>query len=447
MLNSFARDIASRFHHRAAFISSEGLNLVADLREIAATDLAKLKIEFETRKFDILANYGFNDIPPQSKPFAFSNGTAIIPIQGLLVNRMSWSSSYATGYNFIRSQLQAAIDDPEVQQIVFDVNSNGGVAAGCGELAQEIYASRDKKPSLAMVDSKAYSAAYYLASAASQMSVTPSGGVGSIGVVAMHVDYSEMLADAGLKVTLIHAGDKKVDGNPYEKLSKRARDDVQADVDFHYGLFTDAVADFRDLPSEDVRSTQAGLFRPNEALSIGLVDAIQTPAEALAGFIGGSKMTQNTGASAAAPATAIAAQPTFSMEDVKREAAAAVAAALGAERTRSSGIRTCEEAKGREKLANHLADNTTMTVDEAKAILAASPKEEANSGVSGKQSASGFSGAMDRTQNPNIKPDGSGDAVENGDDTPQARAGRLLGAYGAATGSKKVIDLAASRAA
>ncbi|PZP55979.1 MAG: S49 family peptidase, partial [Delftia acidovorans] len=118
-----------------------------------------------------------------NKPFAFSGGFAIIPIHGSLINRYGgYYHGYVTGYNFIRSQMNAALADPDVEAIIFDVNSNGGEAAGCFELANEIFASRAVKPSFSVVDSNAYSAAYALGSAATKMAVIPSGGAGSIGV-------------------------------------------------------------------------------------------------------------------------------------------------------------------------------------------------------------------------------------------------------------------------
>src|ERR1700687_3935541 len=450
-MSYLARDIASRLHNRGSYICPKHSDVVADLQEIAAADLVALKQSFDARKLEILSAYGYNDPPPQTKPFAFSNGMAIIPVHGMLINRLSWASSYATGYNFIQAQTQAALADPDVKGIVYDVNSSGGIAAGCGELAKEIFASRDQKPSLTVVDSKAYSAAYYLGSAASRMVVTPSGGVGSIGVVAMHVDYSGMLDDAGIKLTMIHAGAEKVDGNPFQQLSARARANIQRDVDYHYGMFTEAVAQHRDMPVDDVRATEAATYLPPEALDVGLVDAVEMPADAIADFndriakgAGSVSMAGTASAAGAREPESGSKTGAIDMDEaqVQTLVTTAVASALSAERVRQSGIRTCDEAKGREKLADHLANNTEMTVDAAKAILAVAPKEVEKSAGSG---ASPFASAMAGTANPNLNPDGSGDGAGAEADTPEVRAGRLLGAYGRATG--KVIDLKAGIAA
>jgi signal peptide peptidase SppA len=373
---------------------------------------------------------------------------AIIPIHGLLINRLSWSCSYATGYNFIRSQRMAALADPDVKLIAYDVNSHGGIASGCAELAREMFDSRAEKPSIAVVDARCYSAAYFLASACDKIVVTPSGGVGSIGCLSMHIDYSDMVAADGIKVTFIFAGADKVDGNPYERLSARAKATIQRDVDYHYGLFIEAVARHRGMSEDDVRATEAGCFLPPEALDNGLIDAIETPAEAVANFFneitsdaeaeGDDEMTTAT---KDGTETAAAVAASLTQADVTKMVAEAMATAQTAERTRQAGIRNCDEAKGREPLANHLANDTDLSVDVAKGILAAAPKTSETTDTGGGQRPSGFAGAMDATGNPVIHPDNGTGATGTGadEDTPESRAGRLLSAYNAASGT--VISL------
>jgi ClpP class serine protease len=441
-----ARDIAARLHHRASYIGKDYGDIIADLREIASANIADQRVMFDARKLEILASFGFDPIE-SSKPFAYADGVAIIPIHGLLINRLSWSYSFATGYNFIRSQRLAAIADPDVKLIVYDVNSPGGVASGCAELAQEMYDGRADKPSLSVVDARCYSAAYFLASAANRIVVTPSGGVGNIGCLAMHIDHSGVLNAEGLKITLIFAGDEKVDGNPYQSLSSRARASIQRDVDYHYGLFVEAVARHRDLSEDDVRATEAGAYLPPEALDIGLIDGVETPTEAVANFFneitsdadGGDETMTTQPATGAAPTA-----PAMSQADIDAAIAIGLRAAVAADRQRQATIRTCPEAEGRSALADHLALNTEMSAEDAKGILAAAPKEAAAAPATADttRQPTGFAAAMDQTRNPNVGADApTGAAGVGGTDvTPHAKASRLLSIYAAATG-QKVIDL------
>lgn len=443
-MSAFARNVAASLHHRACLIDEGTATVAADLRDIAAINLADLKPTFAARCAEIVMAYGFEPAE-QSKPFAYADGVAIIPVHGMLINRMSWSYSFATGYNFIRSQMEAALADDDVKLIVYDVNSSGGLASGCSELSQEIFDSRAVKPSLSVVDARCYSAAYFLGSSATRIVCTPSGGVGSIGAAMMHVDYSDMLDAEGLKVTFFRSGAEKLDGNPYERLSKSAKATIQRDVDYHAGLFIGAVVRNRDLSEETIRGTEAGVFLPPEALDLGLIDAIATPAEAVASFYNdltsdaeGDDETMTTAAIAAAAAAPAApvmqsgtapAVPAMTPADVQAMVAAGVTEALNAQRARASGIRTCDEAAGRAALANHLADNTAMTVDEAKAILAVSPKEAPA------KPGNGFAAAMDTTANPNVGADaGGGEPGEK--PTPEATADRLLANYVSFTGRK-----------
>jgi signal peptide peptidase SppA len=415
---AFSRDIASRLHHRGVLIERGHADVAADLRDIAAVELAEIKAGFPARMSELVSSYGF-DGSEQTKPFAYSAGIAFIPIHGLLINRMSWSASFATGYDFIRAQQGAALADDDVKMLVYDVNSSGGLASGCAELANTLYEGRGIKPSLAVVDSRCYSAAYFLASAADRVVVTPSGGVGSIGCVAMHVDFSQALENEGVKLTFIYEGAEKVDGNSYEPLSPRAKESIQRDVSYHYGLFVEAVARHRGLSEDEVRATEARCYLPPEALELGLIDGIKTPVDAITeAFEAESTMTD----------------PVMTAADVSRLVAEGIAQGLAAERSRANAIRSSEEARGREKLAVHLAEATSLSVDEARAIMAAAEPEAKTPNP--RQGASGFAAAMDNSPNPNVGADPAGDGDAGGADDPAATANRLLNNYVAVSGRK-----------
>ncbi|WP_201285192.1 S49 family peptidase, partial [Klebsiella pneumoniae] len=107
---------------------------------------------------------------------------------------------------------QAALNDPSISEIVLDINSGGGAAVGCKELADYIYQSRDTKPITAIVNYSAYSAAYFIASACSKIIVSQTSGVGSIGVIMEHLDTSKMEEKMGLTFTTIYRGDNKNNG-------------------------------------------------------------------------------------------------------------------------------------------------------------------------------------------------------------------------------------------
>lgn len=357
---------------REQFIAPHYNGMATDLRDMAMTDPEAARERFLTNgRHELCEAYGFSR-REQSKPFAFANGIAIIPVHGTLINRFGGFYGSVTGYNFIRTQFNAAMADDDVKAIVFDHNSYGGEAAGCFELSAEIAAGRGKKPMLAMIDSNCYSASYALATAADKIAMIPSAGVGSVGVVAMHVDMSKALADWGITVTFIHSGDHKVDGNPYEALSKDVKADIQMGVNKSRAKFVSVVAGNMGLDEKVVYDTEARTYRADDALKLGLVHAVAVPSVALQSLINGDDPDQS-GEGAEILNTK---EQNMAGED-KDKATVDQAAVQKAERERISGIMNCEEAKGRSKLASHFALNTSMSVDDAKAALGAAASEVA----------------------------------------------------------------------
>ena len=204
------------------------------------------------------------------------DGLAVIDISGSLVNRSSWldAPSGLTSYANIREEFDLAMASPAIRGVLMRIDSNGGECAGCFDLADAIFAMRGAKPIWAVVDDAAFSAAYMLASAADKVFVSRTGGVGSIGVVATHVDASGWDEKAGLKYTMLTAGAHKKDFNAHEPLSEGARSQLQAEIDRLYGLFVETVARNRGMPAEAVRATEARLYFGEGAVAAGLADAV-----------------------------------------------------------------------------------------------------------------------------------------------------------------------------
>jgi len=137
------------------------------------------------------------------------------------------------------------------------------------------------KPLWAIADEAALSAAYAIACAADRLWLTRTAEVGSIGVVAVHVDESVADAKAGLNYTFLHAGAHKVDGHPHAPLPAPVAADIQADIEQLHTQFIALVAGFRRLSVDAIRDTEARVYRGEAALQAGLADQIGTRAEAI----------------------------------------------------------------------------------------------------------------------------------------------------------------------
>ena len=231
---------------------------------------------------DLAAPSGYT--PPERSPGRAYAKVAVVPIHGTLVRRTIGleAASGLTSYAAIGEQIDAALASPEVAAILLDVDSPGGESGGVFDLADRIRAAAQVKPVWAVANDMAFSAAYALASAATKVFVSRTGGVGSIGVIAMHVDQSEKDAHDGVRYTAVFAGDRKNDLNPHEPISDEAHAFLKAEVNRVYGLFVETVARHRGIEPSAVRDTEAGLFFGQAAVAIGLADAIGTFDVALA---------------------------------------------------------------------------------------------------------------------------------------------------------------------
>ena len=401
-----------RMNHAAVMVAVNKSSLQMDLQTLHAETPESGERKRAEVMESLCAAYGF-DSKAQNKPFAFQDGVAIIPIHGSLINRFGQCYGYVTGYNFIRRQRDAAMADPDVTAIVYDVNSGGGEAAGCFELADESFALRGTKPTISVVDSACYSAAYALASTSDQVVVTPTGGAGSVGVYTMHVDMSKMLENWGLDITLIHAGEHKVDGHPYAELPEDVRADMQKSVDATYNKFVESVARNRNLSVEAVKDTQARCYSADDALALGLIDSVASPLEAIRAFLGGPSEASN--------------------DETTGDSLMELNEAKQAERQRVGAIIGHPNAKGREAMANHLALNTDMSVDDAAALLAVAPVAHVEvvekTEEAAKPKNEKFVEAMNQDDHPNVGPDGK--PTESAEKT---QANELMEAFTAATG-------------
>lgn len=226
-------------------------------------------------------------LPGRVRAYDVVEGVALIPVEGTLVQKLGVMQPYSgmTGYDGIRQMFLSALVDEEVRAIVFDISSPGGEVAGCMDLVDTIRAARGIKPMWSILDECAYSAGYAIASAADRITVPRTGGVGSIGCIAMHVDWSKALSNSGLAVTLVTFGDRKADGAPQLPLSPEARAAYQRQIDLMGEIFVETVARNRNLPAQSVRDQQAALYHGADGVKAGLADAVSAPDAAFSALL------------------------------------------------------------------------------------------------------------------------------------------------------------------
>jgi len=371
--------------------------------------------------------------PHPWRPYVVQNGILQIPVLGSLYHRFPYQlGSWATGYDYIEQALARGIADPAVRGIALVVDSPGGMVAGCFELADKIYEARAKKPIRAFASDSAYSAAYALASSAERITVTRSGGVGSVGVVAMHVDFSKMLDNDGVKITLVFAGAHKVDGNPFEKLPAGVRNRIQARVDKSYAVFVSTVARNRDMGEDAVRATEALTYDAQDSVTVGFADAVGALEDEAAKFAEEMQVQetdQMTDKNTTAPDAAALAAAT------EEGRSAGHVAGMADQKARISAIITGESAKDRPAAALAAALDTDMTAEQAAAFLAKLPKETPQAAAPAPAPANPLASAMETTPNPQVGTLATENEDEDDGMSAEAKEiASILGASAASTG-------------
>lgn len=212
-----------------------------------------------------------------------ATGVQVIPVHGLLVSRAAHLNvcETMTSYETLRTQLRQAVADPLVERIVLDIDSPGGSATGAFELAADLRAMSLQKPITGIVNFSAYSGGYLIAAACTDLVLSRTSGLGSIGVIAKHMDRSAMLEQAGIKVTTVYAGAHKNDLSSTEPLTEQSMKVLQELVHEGYEMFVNAVAEYRELNVAAVRATEAGVFTGQAAIDAGLADSLATPTDAV----------------------------------------------------------------------------------------------------------------------------------------------------------------------
>jgi len=258
-------------------IAAERHTVDAHAVQIAATPWA-LMPECMPAMLGKIAFSGIDAKPVLARsPSGNSSGAiAVLSLSGVISQHADWFADVSLDQ--FSSDLMSVVADPGVAAILVSIDSPGGSVYGVQELAGMMMAAREQKPIVALANSLAASAAYWIGCSATEFYCTPSGEVGSIGVWQAHMDISGALDQAGIKTTLISAGKYKTEGNPYQALSEEAQAFMQSRVDDYYSAFVAAVANARGVDPDTVKNGmgQGRVLGAQDAKKANMIDGIAT---------------------------------------------------------------------------------------------------------------------------------------------------------------------------
>jgi signal peptide peptidase SppA len=248
-----------------------------------------------------------------SKPTPSKRGTiAVIPLHGVISNRMGGMTEISGGMSTERfaQMFRQAMADESVSAIVADIDSPGGTIAGVTELHAEIMAARGQKRLVAHVNDLGASAAYWIASAFEEVWATPSATVGSIGIIASHLDTSKADEQKGVTRTTFTAG--KYKGEGHGPLTDEAKAAIQARLDEAYAVMTTDIGSGRSVDASAVKEGfgEGRVVSAKSAKKLAMIDKIGTFDELVGKLTGRRGVAAGMRAEDEAPALAADAELT-----------------------------------------------------------------------------------------------------------------------------------------
>jgi signal peptide peptidase SppA len=205
----------------------------------------------------------------------------VVRVEGLMTK---YGSSMSSGGSTVlaRRRIRAAADDESVSGILLILDTPGGTVSGTVDLALEVREAAKKKPVYAYCEDICCSGGYFVASQATRICANSNAIVGSIGVYLVLEDWSKAFDEAGVKVHVVKFGDLKGAGAFGTEITEEILEEDQKLVDAHGDQFVSFVQKGRGISQAKARELADGrVYVGQEAVTVGLVDKIQSLEETL----------------------------------------------------------------------------------------------------------------------------------------------------------------------
>ncbi len=206
-----------------------------------------------------------------------ADGIGVIQIMGPIMKRLDfWDMMFggAVSTEALIVDLERAVESPSVKAVLLHIDSPGGQVDGTKEVADMVGMVNQVKPVFTFTDGNLASAAYWIGSAAAKVFATPTSKTGSVGILAMHVDFSEMDKQIGRKRTIVFNGRHKGLASDTKPLSKEGHEYMQELVDQTYAIFAGDVAKAQGMTIDAIYEMESKIFLAAAAKDAGLIDNV-----------------------------------------------------------------------------------------------------------------------------------------------------------------------------
>jgi signal peptide peptidase SppA len=315
------------------------------------------KLDFESR----LKEMQLED----KREYRVQNGVAIIDVIGPITKRSSFFSLFFGGASteLIRSQLQQAIEDSGISEIILNIDSPGGTVDGSFELADFIFDARNKKKIRSFSDGMIASAAYLIGASTESITITgKTNQVGSIGVIAKRFDFSKENEQFGFVVHEFVSGRFKNIMSADQPMSDFAARAIQDDVDYLFSIFATDVADRRNMDLQSIIDMEAKVFIGQQAVDVGLTDNVSSLDQMIKGSV--PKTFNNIGVNTMSEKLTIEILKSDHPDLYQSVLDAGKVLGASEEKERILGIQKAAF-PGQEELCSELVGNSSVSVGEA----------------------------------------------------------------------------------
>jgi protease-4 len=211
---------------------------------------------------------------------------AVVDVDGLLLNS-PFTGPMSVGENpvaLFREKLIAAEADPCVRAVVLRVNSPGGGVAACMAMRRDLerFKARTGRPVVACLLDNATGGAYYLATAADHIVVTPAGVTGGIGVILNLFNLRDLMAQFNIIPQPVKAGVNIDIGTSARALTPEERKLLEAMAEeFHRLLMADITRSRPGIDPAGGTTFDGRIFTASQAVARGLADRVGDLEEAI----------------------------------------------------------------------------------------------------------------------------------------------------------------------
>ena len=247
------------------------------------------KMVFVVYIFGIFAMYYF---PKGESNLHLGPHTAFINLSGPIAEGAAANADNIVG------GLRSAFKDKNTKAVILRINSPGGSPVQAGYINDEMFRLREKYPNIplyAVVSDVCASAAYYIASGATEIYADKGSIVGSIGVLMDSYGFVGTLDKLGVERRLITAGENKGFLDPFSPLKPDDKAFMEGMLSEVHQQFIDVVKKGRGDKLVDDPVLFSGLFWSGEkSVELGLVDGLGSSSYVAREIVGEEKLVDFT---------------------------------------------------------------------------------------------------------------------------------------------------------